>query len=103
MKYFGLLAVFLLGGCSMFQEYQGLKALAKQGVETAIEDRKEFNDEKGKIVAVLPCDMSLGAAMRIEDQRKKAILIELCGGPPADGQISIEDAIRLSRGTITPP
>ena len=85
----------LAGGCSMFQEYTALKAVAKEGVDTAISDRKSFNDTKAKVVAEIPCDMSLGAAMRIENERKKAILIELCGGPPADSQITVGDLMRL--------
>lgn len=91
----GLALGGILSGCSMFTEYQGLKAVAEQGVDTAIQDRQEFNDTKAKVVTAIPCDMTLGAAMRIENERKKAILIELCGGPPADSQITVDDARRL--------
>ena len=87
--------VLMLSGCSVFPQYQALKATAEHGVETAIQDRKDFNDTKADVYTVLPCDMSLGAAMRIEDQRKKAILIELCGGPAADSQITVEDIATL--------
>lgn len=90
----GLLA---LGGCSMMPYYSEAKALARQGVDTAIEDRQSWNDTKTKAILALPCDASLGAVMRIEDQRKKAILIELCGGPAADSQITVDDVTRLLR------
>ncbi len=87
----------------MFPQYQALKAAAEQGVDQAISDRQEFNDTKGKVVTALPCDMSLGAAMRLESERKKAIIIELCGGPPADSQITVDDLIRLREpGTAVP-
>ncbi len=93
------LAVILaaLSGCSMFPQYQALKAVAEQGVETAIEDRKSFNDTKAEVVTAIPCDMSLGAAMRIDNERKKAILIELCGGPEANSQVSVDDLAALAK------
>lgn len=87
--------LLFLGSCSEFTEYRALKAVVKSGVATAIEDRKSFNDTKGEVVMALPCDMSLGAAMRIGNERKKAILIELCGGPPANSQITVEDLLKL--------
>jgi len=85
----------LAGGCSMFTEYRAAATLAKEGVYTAIEDRKAVNDVKADVYTVIPCEMSLGAAMRIENERKKAILIELCGGPAADSQITVGDVLRL--------
>jgi hypothetical protein len=84
-----------LSGCSMFTEYRAAATLAKEGVYTAIEDRQAVNDVKADVFTAIPCDMSLGAAMRIENDRKKAILIELCGGPPADSQVTVEDVARL--------
>jgi hypothetical protein len=85
----------MVAGCSMFPQYQALKATAEHGVETAIQDRKDFNDTKAGVYTALPCDMSLGAAMRLESERKKAIIIELCGGPPADSQITVDDVAKL--------
>lgn len=90
-----LMALVALSGCSMVPYYNEVKAIAHQSVETAIQDRKNFNDLKTEAVLALPCDVSLGSAMRIEDQRKKAILIELCGGPPANSQITIDDMAKL--------
>lgn len=90
-----LTTALLLGGCSMFTEYTALKAAAREGVNTAIEDRKSFNDTKAKVAVEIPCDMSLGAAMRLESERKKAIIIELCGGPPANSQITVDDVAKL--------
>jgi hypothetical protein len=85
----------LAGGCSMMPYYGEAKALARQGVDTAIEDRQSWNDTKAKAIMALPCDASLGAVMRLEDDRKRAILIELCGGPEADSQITIDDLAKL--------
>ena len=83
------------GGCSMMPYYGEAKAIARQGVDTAIEDRQSWNDTKTKAILALPCDASLGAVMRLEDARKRAILIELCGGPPADSQVTVSDLMRL--------
>lgn len=86
-----LVAVLALGGCSMFTEYRAAAALAKEGVYTAIEDRKAVNDVKADVLLALPCGASLGAVMRLENARQRALLIELCGGPPADSQMTVED------------
>lgn len=90
-----LLIAVVLASCGMSTEYRALRAVVQEGVETAIDDRKSFNDTKAKVVTELPCDMSLGAAMRLESERKRAIIIELCGGPPANSQITVEDVARL--------
>lgn len=95
---FVVLAVLLLPGCSMFTEYQALKAVAKEGVETGIQDVKDFSDTEAKVLTNLPCKASLGSVMRLEDERKKAILVELCGGPPADKPMIVVD----SNNVITP-
>lgn len=87
--------VLALSGCSMFTEYTALKAVAREGVDTAIQDRQSFNDTKAKVASEIPCDMSLGAAMRIENERKKAILIELCGGPSADSSMTVDDFVKM--------
>jgi uncharacterized membrane-anchored protein len=84
-------------GCSMFPQYEAIKAVAHQGVETAVQDRKNLNDLKTEVILQLPCDASLGSVMRLEDDRKRAIVIELCGGPEADSQVSVEDLAALSR------
>lgn len=92
MKRLMLAALLLsLGGCSMFSEYRAAAALAKEGVYTAVEDRKAVNDVKADVLMALPCDASLGAVMRLENARQRAILIELCGGPPADSQMTVDD------------
>lgn len=84
----------VLPGCSMFTEYRAAAALAKEGVYTAIEDRQAVNDVKADVLTALPCDASLGAVMRIEDARKRALLIELCGGPKADSEITVDELAR---------
>jgi hypothetical protein len=100
MKRLSILSLGLLvalAGCSVFggREYAALKAIAKEGIDGAIEDRKAYNDTKSKVAQEIPCDMSLGAAMRLENARKKAILIELCGGPSADSQMTVGDLAAL--------
>lgn len=97
-----VLALLALGGCSLAPHYPQLKAIADQGIDTAIQDRKDFNDKKAEVILALPCDVSLGAVMRITDARKRAILIELCGGPPADTQVSIDDLAKLLQATGQP-
>lgn len=87
-------ALVATSGCGMMGEYRALRGAVQEGVSTAIEDRQSFNDTKAKVVSTIPCDMSLGAAMRIEDTRKKSILIELCGGPPADKPIVFVDSVQ---------
>jgi uncharacterized protein YceK len=86
-----------MSGCSMMPYYSEAKGLAQQGVDTAIQDRQSWNDTKAKAILALPCDASLGSVMRLEDDRKRAIVIELCGGPEADSQVSVEDLAALSR------
>jgi hypothetical protein len=84
-----------LSGCSMMPYYSEAKALAREGVDSAIEDRQGWNDTKAKAIMALPCDASLGAVMRLEDARKRAIIIELCGGPAADSQVTVEDMAKI--------
>ncbi len=91
----GILAA--LSGCSMFPYYNEVKAVAKEGVYTAIDDRKAVNDVKADVLLALPCDASVGSVMRLEDARKRAILIELCGGPTADTQVSVDDLAALAK------
>jgi hypothetical protein len=91
------LAGLAISGCSMMPYYSEAKALAREGVDSAIEDRQGWNDTKAKAILALPCDASLGAVMRLEDDRKRAIVIELCGGPEADSQVSVDDLAALAR------
>lgn len=90
----GLLA---LGGCSMFTEYRAAASLAKEGVYTAIEDRKAVNDVKADVLLALPCEASVGAVMRLPNERQRAILIELCGGPEADSQMTVDDLAAMMK------
>lgn len=88
-----------LGGCSVLggREYEAVKAIAKEGVYAAIDDRKAFNDVKADVLLQLPCAASLGSVMRMGDGRKRAILIELCGGPPADSQMTVDDLAAMMK------
>lgn len=92
-----LAATLALGGCSLAPQYTAIKAIAEEGVERGIADRQSFNDTKTEVLLALPCDASLGAVMRIGDSRKRAILIELCGGPPADSQMTVDDLAAMMR------
>lgn len=100
-----LLAIWLLlsagglalSGCSTFTEYGALKAAVRHGVDTAIADRKSLNDTKTKVILELPCDASLGSVMRLENERQRAIIIELCGGPAANTSVTLDDAAALMR------
>lgn len=90
-----IVVALALGGCSMFTEYRAAASLAKEGVYTAIEDRKAVNDVKADVFLAIPCSASLGAVMRMENARQRAILIELCGGPPADSQMTVDELARM--------
>lgn len=96
-------SVVLLASCSMMGEYKALKAIAEEGVETAIQDRMDFNDTKAEVLVKLPCAASLGATFRIMDTRKRDIIIELCGGPPADSQITVDELATLMRAANGSP
>lgn len=94
---FVVAAALLASGCSLFPQYEALKAVAHQGVETAIQDRKNLNDLKQDVLLALPCDVSLGAVMRLPNERQRAILIELCGGPAADSQMTVDDLAAMMK------
>lgn len=97
MKRVLLIGLLALGGCSMMPYYSEVKGIAQQGVETAITDRQSWNDTKAKAILALPCDASVGAVMRLENERQRAILIELCGGPTADSQMTVDDLAAMMK------
>lgn len=57
-------AGFLLGGCSLVPHYSEIKALADQGIDTAIEDRQDVNDKKAEVIKALAGEVSHGAYLR---------------------------------------
>lgn len=79
----------LLSGCSMFTEYTALKAVAKEGVTTGIEDVKDVADVKAEVYFNVPCATPIGAVNRYPDKRKRDLVNELCGGPPADKPVVV--------------
>lgn len=97
MKRVLLIGLLALGGCSMMPYYSEVKAIARQGVGEAIQDRKNYNDLKAEAILALPCDASVGAVMRLPNERQRAILIELCGGPAADSQMTVDDLAAMMK------
>lgn len=93
-----------LSGCSTFggREYAGIKAIAKEGIAGAKADRMEFNDTKADVLLALPCDASVGSVMRLQDARKRAIFIELCGGPKADA-FTVDDVATIMKAFQSAP
>ena len=73
----------VLTGCSMLPYGPQVKAIADQAAVTAIDDRREFNDQKLTILLAGICDASLGSVLRLQDQDVRDSLFTLCGG---DGQ-----------------
>lgn len=49
-------------------------------IDTGISDRKHYNDKKGEVLTVLPCDISLGAYYRMDNTVKQEALQMLCSG-----------------------
>jgi PBP1b-binding outer membrane lipoprotein LpoB len=60
---FALLLV--LGGCSMVPYYSQVKAIADQGIDTAIEDRRDVNDKKTMVIKALAGEVTRGAMLRV--------------------------------------
>jgi hypothetical protein len=56
--------ILLLSGCGMFSEYRALRGVVKEGIDTAVEDRRSFNDTKAGVIKALAGDVSRGAMLR---------------------------------------
>jgi hypothetical protein len=85
MKHVALAAlVLLVGGCSMAPFYAQIKAAGDQAIETAIEDRQDYNDKKVKTLTTLPCDISIGAYYRMDNTTNQKALTMLCSGREPD-------------------
>jgi hypothetical protein len=74
-----------IGGCSLTPQADVIRAAVNQAVDTAIQDRKAFNDRKAEVTIEASCDISLGAYYRLDNAVKQKGLRLLCSGKD-DGQ-----------------
>jgi hypothetical protein len=72
-----LLAATLMG-CSLAPGGAQYKALAETAVNTAIDDRKDFNDAKAAVTVQAVCGMSVGAFYRLQDTAWKEGVRLIC-------------------------
>lgn len=89
------LALLALGGCSLLPYGPQVESLIDQAREQGTIDRKKSNDDKASLLLDLACDASIGAVFRITDDRKQALLIELCGGPAVGSPMTVDDLAAL--------
>ena len=75
-----IIAAAALPACSMVPYYTEVKAVADAGINTAIEDRREFNDRKLEVNLAALCDTSVGAVNRHPDINVREFIDRLCGG-----------------------
>ena len=75
-----VIAATALPACSMVPYYTEVKAVADAGINTAIEDRREFNDRKLEVNLAALCDTSVGAINRHPDINVREFIDRLCGG-----------------------
>lgn len=80
-----LCALGALMGCSLVvPNYAQVKALADQGIDTAIEDRKDANDKKAEVIRAINGEITHGAYLRkFNDAEKCAIDTLILGSVPA--------------------
>jgi hypothetical protein len=74
-----LAALVALPGCSLLPYGPQVEAIIDQGVEQSIIDRKKHNDDKRDLILEAGCDISLGAAGRMEDKVRQFYLLQHCG------------------------
>ena len=74
------IAAVTLPACSLVPYYTEVKAVADAGINTAIEDRREFNDRKLEVNLAALCDSSVGAVNRHPDINVREFIDRLCGG-----------------------
>lgn len=73
-------AAMTLPACSMVPHYTEMKAVADAGIDTAVQDRREFNDKKLAVNLAALCDSSIGAVNRHPDINVREFIDRLCGG-----------------------
>jgi hypothetical protein len=87
-----LVLVLALGGCSMMPYYSQLKAVADTGIDTGIEDRRDFNDKKALIIKALAGEVTRGAMLRSFTPDERCAIDTLILGSPTE-ECSIMDRI----------
>lgn len=73
-------ALALLTGCSLAPFGDQANKAVETAIDTGIEDRKAYNDQKASMLLVLPCDISIGAYYRMENSVQQEALTMLCSG-----------------------
>jgi hypothetical protein len=77
------LAALALSACSLAPGGGQIEALVTKAVDTAIQDRRAFNDKKADTLLTLPCDISIGAYYRLQNGVQQEALSMLCSGKRA--------------------
>lgn len=75
-----VLGAIFLSGCSLAPNGAQIEAIVDQAVDSAIQDRRAFNDKKADTLLVLPCDISIGAYYRLQNSVQQEALSMLCSG-----------------------
>ena len=76
-----VVALVALSGCSLSPFYAQVRASIDQGIEQAVDDRMEYNDDKAQLILKLPCDISIGAYYRLLNPMQRAGITMLCRPP----------------------
>jgi hypothetical protein len=85
------LALLVLGGCSMMPYYPQVKALADQGIDTAIEDRQDVNNKKAQVIKALSGEVTRGAMLREFNNDEQCAIDTLILGQKPDWCTGDED------------
>lgn len=73
-----LIALVAVSGCSLAPLAAQVRASIDQGIESAVEDRMHYNDQKGELIMALPCDISVGAYYRMKNPNHQKAIGLLC-------------------------
>lgn len=60
--------VVLLSGCAAVRGY----------TETAVQMRKEMNDQQAQLSVLALCDMSVGSFIRVLDDQQRTLVLQVC-------------------------
>jgi hypothetical protein len=74
-----LTVMVLLSGCTLLPYGPQVEAAIDQARETAVKDRKKFNDDQRDLTLELGCDISVGSVGRMEDLTRQFYLLKHCG------------------------
>lgn len=87
----GLALGGILSGCSMLPYYPQVKALADQGIDTAIEDRRDVNNKKAEVIKALAGEVTRGAMLRQFTADEQCAIDTLIMGQKPDWCTADED------------